>query len=78
MSADVESIRSGQCKLCRFARMTPVAGQGMQLQCRYDPPRVVPAMTAQGMGLIAIWPGVEPDGWCGKFSADPMARREAM
>lgn len=65
-----------QCKTCRCSKQTPLAGGGVQLQCRFEPPKILPMPQPQGMAYTAMWPGVEPDHWCSKWQQDQVLVRE--
>ena len=39
-------------------------------ECRVEGPKGYPVPTQQGMRIISVFPPVEKDWWCGKFSPE--------
>lgn len=55
------------CATCNFvfdSRLTKV------IECRFNPPMVVPLMSAQGLtGAASLYPPTKLESWCGKWES---------
>lgn len=67
------------CADCWFSkRMIQLGTDG--IYCRLEPPRnaILPPMPPEMKPmLVALWPQVDTDAWCGRYERDPLARTES-
>lgn len=64
-------IRLQNCAVCKFAESTS-RGNQPSLECRRNPPIGGPVAIQQAPGqiqiqVIAAFPAVQPDNWCGEW-----------
>jgi hypothetical protein len=58
------------CGNCIFSR-SPIDAEGKvdfagQRQCKWEPPKVFPIPSPQGIQFVNVRPGVATNEWCGK------------
>jgi hypothetical protein len=55
-----------RCDQCRWSQVVPADGRD-RLECRANPPTVVPGSVSRG-GTICAWPTVDPADWCREWT----------
>lgn len=64
-------MKEKKCTSCRFAKEEFSSPGARNYSCRRHAPlprwRGEPINKAMGGGLMAMWPDVMPDDWCGEF-----------
>lgn len=66
-------MKSRSCSLCEYGSRGEIdknnVGAKRPYYCRFKPPVPMAIPTPNGMQLIATFPSVDEDAWCGEFKA---------
>lgn len=61
------AARIQRAQRCENCGLHGIADDGKQLDCRFDPPKIVTIPTPQGMHINCMFPITRPEWFCGKW-----------